>query len=233
MPAVVVLLLETLRVAFSFEEAGLAVLRLILNLLTQGLAESRYANQGHMLRGLIHLRTQDAYRQVLVVSRPTLHDDWTIEREPAAVSAPTNWHILTEQRSAVSLDLHRGEDARPRDHRPGLASLLGIGGGIDEGTRAHAEDGRVATHFFSAPLRVPGGAVDGMICIEAHCPAALGEVFIWDRYTDRVQRYCDLGAPYLLNLPGAPNHSIAPSKYLPVIGPSMVEMVQILRVFAL
>lgn len=226
------LLLEAVRAATSFDEAGLALLRRVLSLVSEELAASRFAGQGQVLRGLIHLRTEDAYRQVLVVSRPSGTGDWMIERNPAVTPSAKKWRWMIEHQAPGSFDLPVGSALPQGDGQESpLAQRL-----PDRPLTAEASaDGRPlrgATHLFTAPIRAPGGVLDGMVCIEVHCPAALGESFIWERCTERVQVCCDLCAPYLLQLPGHAARGVAPDRFLPVLGASMLKVVTILRVFA-
>ncbi len=229
MPHNVTPLIEAIRTATSFEEAGFVLLRQLLNFVTAELAASRFAGQGQVLRGLIHLRTEDAYRQVLVVSRLSAAADWMIERNPETMSSAKKWRWMTEHHAAVSFDLPLG---KVQQHVDGKAIPLDKSPGSEAITTENPAALRAATHLFTAPLRAPGGILDGMLCIEVNCPAALGENFIWDGCSERLQMLCDVAAPYLLQLPAQTDPRLAPDRFLPVIGASMAKVVRILGVFA-
>lgn len=216
----------------SFDEVGLILLRRLLNLVIEELGASRFAGKGQVQRGLIHLRTEDAYRQVLAVSRAGSAGDWTIEDNPATISSAKKWRWVAEHQAAVSIDLPLG---KVHQHSDGTAAIIKPRAGTRHGGFQTSSDRlnlRDATHLFSAPLRAPGGILDGMVCIEVHCPAALGGDFIWEGCVRRVQVLCDLAAPYLLQLPGQTLVKGEPDSFLPVIGSSMQNVVRILRVFA-
>ena len=98
-------LVEALLECQHFEEAAEQVLRRMLQLAEQELAVSRYAGRGKLLRGVIHLRSGEAYRGLAVVelappAEPT-------ESAPIQASA-TAWHEVAEYRCPSSSTLPRG-----------------------------------------------------------------------------------------------------------------------------
>lgn len=227
------ILVQAFRASKSFDQVGLVLLRFMLELVTRELASSGYAGQAQGLRGLIHLRTEDTYRQVLAVSQSSSNGDWMIEQHPTTVSSARKWRWVAEHQSAISVDLPLGKLQHYSDNKSSpIERNVGtglLGGSIKPDVSAAPLE---ATHLFSAPLRAPGGVLDGMACIEVTCAAALGKEFIWERCTERLQLCCDLASPYLLQLPGQAATTGKPDEFLPVIGSSMVQVVQILRVFA-
>lgn len=232
MPADIAALIQAIRTEKSFDSVGLILLRRLLEHVNDELGSSRFAGQGQVLRGLIHLRTEDTYRQVLAVSRSATTGEWMIEPIPATISSAKEWRRVAERQAAVSNDMPLG---KINESGPGQPTVV-LPSPPDKGEGAKTRENRLglrsATHLFSAPLRAPGGVLDGMVCIEVNCPAALGDDFIWERCTARVQLLCDLAAPYLLQLPRQVIVKGEPDKFLPVIGPSMEGVIQILRVFA-
>jgi hypothetical protein len=80
-------LMAMLMEAGSFEEAASATLRLMLELAEQALAASRYAEQGRILRGMIHLRPEEDYRGLAVL-------------EAGAAAQPSGWRDRETPRQA-------------------------------------------------------------------------------------------------------------------------------------
>lgn len=91
---------------------------------------------------------------------------------------------------------------------------------------------REASHILLVPLRGPGGAIDGMVSIEANCLAAMDCAFIWPELILEAQLLADVAAPHLAALPTEDRPATTTDPYLPVIGASMASLVEMLRIFA-
>lgn len=225
-------IVDPIRKATSFEEAGLLLLRRMFEIVQAELLASRFAGKGDIVRGLIHLRSEDSYRQVLSVSRAGGTGEWRCEQSPAAVSSAKRWRAIAERQAAVSFDLMLNGTEQRTNGTTIQLPRTGDDPVADSARRSEESQGGETTHLFSIPLRAQGDSLSGMACIEVFCPSALGEVFIWDRCKNHLQSCCDLVAPYLLRLPAQPSPGVSPDPLLPVIGPSMAKLIQILQVFA-
>jgi DNA-binding NtrC family response regulator len=71
-----------------------------------------------------------------------------------------------------------------------------------------------------------------MVSIEASCIAAIDRPFVWPELVTGAQLLADVAAPFLAALPTAQREAAPPDLYLPVIGPSMTPLVEMLRIFA-
>jgi DNA-binding NtrC family response regulator len=228
-------LLAILGRAATFDDAANAALRAILDAAADALRESPFAAQGKILRAMAHLRPDGGYRQLAVVEHAAEQDD---EAAPGPAGGPpslpsaTAWRWIAEHRAAVSIDVWLGV---VQPHAPDLGSVVqkGAGGGrFDSAESRERLLGRQISHLYALPLRGPGGSIVGMISIEAECRAAMGTDFIWPACTERLQHIADLASPYLAAMPsGRPAASVA-DDLLPVVGPSMAAIVEMLRVFA-
>lgn len=232
MPAKVHDLLEVIRAATSFEEAGLALLRQLFNVVRNALSESPFAAEGKVRRGQIHLRNKDTYRQVLVASWNESHGNWIIERNAPRNASTEPWLWMNEQQS-VGLASNQPQATSQSSGERSVPSA----GGESEGrsacdSSAGESKGLPVTHMFTVLLRASSSGQEGKVCIEFFCPSALGHDYIWDGCTERLQVYCDKVASYLLRLPAQLDPHFSPSRFLPVVGASMVKTIEMLRVFA-
>ncbi|XXT14618.1 sigma 54-interacting transcriptional regulator [Sorangium sp. So ce429] len=233
-------LLAAVMSSTTFEDAATSVLRRMLDLASEALAASPYAKRGTLLRGMVHLRPMDGYRMLVVL------DEGTARAAPVSLSqAPgrpgsgaylpsaTAWRWVAQHRCSVSIDVPAD---KVRLHHASAPRLVPDGrlfsGSFDsyESTQRLLE--RAATHLFVLPLRMPGSHVDGVISLEAECPSALGQEFIWPACEQRLQLLADVAAPYLVALPSSPVTEATPDEFLPVIGATMAGVVQMARVFA-
>jgi DNA-binding NtrC family response regulator len=98
-------------------------------------------------------------------------------------------------------------------------------------TREHML-GRNATHVHVIPLRSPGGAVDGMINLEASCQAAIGQELAWEACHAQLETMASVAAPYLSALRPRPVEAARTDDFLPVVGASTAGLIDLLRVFA-
>jgi DNA-binding NtrC family response regulator len=230
MPEAIQPLVATLQEARYFEDAAEVVLRGMLKVVEEVLAASRYAKAGRLLRGIIYLRPGEAYRGMAVVD---LSGGKADKAGPLHASA-TAWRSLQEHRCAVSIDIatrtlepHRSDAARKLMPAPPESSE-----GFNSQESQQRFLGREASHVCVLPLRSLGGHLDGMVSLEASCPAAMGQPFIWKDCEARLQLLADIAAPFLTGLRLRPVKPTEVDEFLPVVGSTMGQMLPMLRVFA-
>jgi DNA-binding NtrC family response regulator len=231
-------LAATLHSARHFEQAALATLSAVLRMAEQALQASRFAGQGRLLRGVVHLRPADAYRRVVAVEREVL-ETRSPEQEALLLADDTKvsflasasaWRAVVEHGCAVSIDVGQGTLLPHLAVARSLPSPSLVAAFTQESQQRLLS--RQATHVCVLPLRVPGERIDGMIALEANCIAAFGQEFIWREVSPRLQLIVDLAAPYLSSLPPRPGAISETDEFLPVIGTSMANLVGVLRIFA-
>ncbi|GEN13387.1 DNA-binding transcriptional response regulator, NtrC family, contains REC, AAA-type ATPase, and a Fis-type DNA-binding domains [Myxococcus fulvus] len=221
----------------DFEEAANAALQAMLRSAEEALDASPHARRGRILRGTVHLRPGEGYLRLAArdarpgAGRPAEGDE---DVELALLTSTTAWRSVVTHRCAVALDANAGT-VRP------LAVSAAPEATRDAGPAAamfHSPDsrqrmlGRSASHVLVLPLRAPGGGIDGLISLEADCPAAMGTDFIWGELAPSLQWLADVAAPYLMNLPVRPVRTAAPDAFLPVVGAAMSHLLPVMRVFA-
>ncbi|KFE62672.1 sigma 54-interacting transcriptional regulator [Hyalangium minutum] len=230
MPEAIQSLLATLQQARYFEDAAEVVLRGMLKVVEEVLAASPYAKTGRLLRGMIYLRPDEAYRGLAVVD---LSGGKTDNAGPLHASA-TAWRSLQEHRCAVSIDIatrtiqpHRSDAAHKVMPAPPESSE-----GFNSQESQQRFLGREATHVCVLPLRSWAGHLDGMVSLEASCPASMGRPFIWKDCEARLQLLSDVSAPYLTGLAPRTVKPTEVDEFLPVVGSAMGQMLPMLRMFA-
>ncbi len=222
------LLLERLSAARTFEDAAGALLGAALDVAEASLAASQHP-RGRMLRAMVHLRPDDGYVGLVALDTlPKGGRDALKRGSGAHVPSATAWRWLVSHGRTVSVDVLAGEitvgAGSFTDDRP--AQKL-------DAQRSHAIlVARDVTHLYAAPLRAPGGRLDGMLAIEASCQAAIGLPFVWDACGPTLEAMAAIAAPYLARLPPASAEPAAPDELLPVIGKTMARPIAMLRVFA-
>ncbi|HZI15013.1 MAG TPA: sigma 54-interacting transcriptional regulator, partial [Myxococcus sp.] len=235
-------LMATLMEAESFEEAATVTLRLMLELAEQALAASRYAGRGRILRGMIHLRPEEGYRGLAVLEAGGAEPprggegqgDTTAGMVTPLLASATAWHLVAERRCAISIDVNLGlltphlEGAVPL----GEAEQGPAGRAFNSAESQQRFRGRQATHVGVLPLLGPGRGVHGMISLEAECPAATGQAFIWHACDAQLQLLASQATPYLTALPPRPSMQVERDEYLPVVGASLASLLPALKVFA-
>jgi len=220
-----------------FEEAAYETLRAMLLCAERALESGRFARRGRLLRGVVHVRPDDAYRRLTVLEaeavRGRKQGEGTLSpagQDVALLASASAWRAVLEHGCAVAIDVNLktlqplqagvpGRDVRPQGtpfNQDSQRRLLG----------------RQATHVCVFPLRAPGGRLDGMISFEAECMAALGQEFIWQEVGRQLQLLADISAAWLTGLPPRPIATPQTDDFLPVIGASMASLVPVLRVFA-
>ena len=233
-------LLATLIVEQSFEGAASRVLRSILETAERALAASGFAESGKILRGALHLRPEASYRRLAILERTTEPGQGSLWQEldtttgtlsPSLLASATAWRSVVEHRRAIAIDVNLGlirpceapeEQQRLATPRHGFST---------EGSRQRFLE-RQVTHVCVLPLRSPGGNIEGMVSLEAKCPAAMGREFIWSQCAKTLQFLADVSAPYLLHLPSRPVATPPEDPLLPVVGATLSGMLPMLRIFA-
>ncbi|WP_437779741.1 sigma-54-dependent transcriptional regulator [Sorangium sp. So ce1097] len=227
-------LVTDLAAATTFEDAAERLLRALLHLAAETLARSPFARRGRLLRGMVHLRPADGYRRLVVLDQPdepSARASSGGAEPPSLVPSATAWRWVVEHRCGLSIDVHLGviqlqlAGAAPilRDSPPSE---------FDTSDTRRRLLGREASHVLVLPLRSPGGAIEGMISLEASCRAASGLGFIWSECLPAIQLFSDVASPYLAALPLRRVVTPPADEFLPVIGSSMAGIVEMLRVFA-
>jgi len=228
-------LLSALYGATSFDEAARLTVRALLELAAAQLAASAWAGTGRVLRGIVHHRPADGYRRLLVVDA----QPGEAGAEDIAPSASA-WRWVAEHRCPAAVDSNVGAVTLYSGAvSPGALAAAAAGERrIEPAPGAVTNESRVrllareASHILLLPLRAPGGAIDGMVSIEANCTAAIDRPFIWPELVARAQLVADVAAPFLAALPAAGRALPESDPYLPVVGPSMTALVEMLRIFS-
>lgn len=220
-------LLEEVRAAVTFDEGAKALLRRALSVAAAALEQSPFRGQGRLLRGMVHLRPEGGYRGLFALG----WGDGASEAQGSLVPSSTAWRWVSRSGRAVAVDVTLGQ-----------VQVLGPGGQLSQDPALAGDLGAMnesrgrllglnVTHLCALPLRGVRGAVEGMVSLEAECRAAMGRPFVWDAVLQSLQLLSDLAAPHLASLPGRPPAAEA-DPLLPVIGPSMTRLIEVLRVFA-
>lgn len=221
-------LMDRLAAARTFEDAAGALLGAALDVAEASLAASRHEG-GRMLRAMVHLRPDDGYVGLVALDANPKGSRDAIKRGSSAhLPSATAWRWVVTHGRTVAVDVVAGEIT------VGAGSALGEAPPQTLDTqRSHAIlVARDVTHLFAAPLRSPGGRMDGMLAIEAKCQAAIGLPFVWEACGPTIEAMAAIAAPYLTRLPPAKVEPAAPDELLPVIGESMQRVIAMLRVFA-
>ena len=74
---------------------------------------------------------------------------------------------------------------------------------------------RGATHVYVLPLFGLRGAVDGLVSIEAHCPSAIGGIWVGLRAPEQLELLAALAAPFVTELPLRPSSGRRPTRCCP------------------
>jgi len=220
--------LDEIGAASTFEAGAETALRRLLEVAERALGQSRFAGRGRLQRGILHLRPSGEYRQLLVLE----HDDsrFEVDRSFAPLTSATAWRWMVEHKVAVSVDVARGL-VSPHGAAPVIEKGALAGSAFQSVKSRAGFMHRMASHVLVLPLRATGQTLAGFVSLEATCHEAMGQEFIWGACLDELQSLVDRSAPYLLALPLAPTASHA-DELLPVVGPSMAGLIEMLRVFA-
>lgn len=220
-------LIDVLLQSSYFEEASAAVLRTMLTLAEEALAKSAFAPRARLLRGMIYLHPGDGYQRLFGIE----HGSGARVDGIGYLASANVWRWITEHCSSVSIDV-RLEAIRPHLSGGAVRVDLERGNGLPGRETRERMLNRDATHVHVVPLQAPGGAVAGMISIEASCKAAMGQDFIWEDCDERFRLCASIAAPYLLALPPQEVPPAETDELLPVVGASMANLIGILRAFA-
>ncbi|WP_224364702.1 sigma-54-dependent transcriptional regulator [Hyalangium versicolor] len=231
-------LVTGLHAARHFEQAALLTLRALLLIAEEALEASRFARQGRILRGVVHLRPADAYRRLAALEREAAETCPPDEKsllladgpQVALLASASAWRAVVEHGCAVSIDVGLGTLQPHQESARRLASSRYTASFTQESQQRLLS--REATHVCVLPLRMAGGRIDGMIALEANCMAALGQDFIWRETSPQLQLAVDLAAPYLTGLAPHPGSAPETDDFLPVVGASMASLVGVLRIFS-
>ena len=213
--------------AVCFEEASTAVLQSMLSCADQAL--ETYRIRGKLLRGVVHLRPEGAYERLFGIEHATGQQ---VEGTGYLTSGNV-WTWIQEHRCSVSIDVQRASIRSwlpdgPIERHEALAEA-GLPGDV---TRERLL-GRDATHVHVVPLCAPGNMVHGMITLEANSKAAVGDAFIWRDCHTELQTLANVAGAFMAarSLPIRPTQVCA-DEFLPVVGPTTMQLMELLRAFA-
>jgi hypothetical protein len=218
-------LIGALLAARSFESAAELTLKAMLAAAEAALAAGS-SGKARLLRGVIHLRPDDAYQRLFGVEHPggeRVHGT-------GYLTSANVWRWVSEHRTAVSIDVKAGTlrswlAAEPERLR-GAAGLPG------SETRDRMIQ-REATHVHVAPVRYPpDAAVIGMISLEAHLRGPASAEALWAPCRAELDLIAGAAAPYLRALPAAGEPAPPADGLAPVVGASTAGMMRILSVFS-
>ncbi len=225
-------LVVALSKAGDFEDAAARTLSSLMRLTEEEIATSRYKNHGKVLRGMVHLRRSGGYLRLAILEQgaAAVKSAGGAMEAPSLVSA-TAWHSVVQHNCPVFIDAILGtlRPYSPQDTER-LEELLPGGFGSQESRQSFLS--RQASHVCVIPLRTPGSGIGGMISLEADCPPAMGQDFVWRDCVDRLQLVAEIAAPYLTGLPFPPAPQAEVDEFMPVIGTSMANLLPILGVFS-
>ena len=215
-----------LQSAKTFERCADACLGAVLSVCEEALATSSFRGRGRMLRATVHVRPSDTYRRV--ASRETAGGEG--QATPYVHSASA-WRWVRAKGAPIAIDVHLGvvevhdgqrftplheETSRPFQANESRKHLLG----------------RDATTLLVLPLCAVGGEIAGMISVEADARSAMGTPFVWPEATPHLLTMANVAAPHLLSLPSEETAPPASDPLLPVVGPTMRPVIEMLRVFS-
>lgn len=181
-----------------------------------------------LLRGTIHLRPDDEYRQLFSLEYAGHESD----TQPLQLPSLTAWRWIASRGCPVTIDVDQQlmrvfEGGAPRLYRDETKTLR-----ITSGDTVQRLTARDADYVLVQPLRRHAGIVDGMVSLELRGAGRKGDALQCTCGAD-LQLLADLAAPHLANLPLAPAHpEFLGDEYLPVVGSSMAPLVELLRVFS-
>jgi transcriptional regulator with AAA-type ATPase domain len=210
--------------ASSFERAADLALGSVLEACGAVLS-TQPSGRARALRANVHVRHDESYERVAGRSV-----DASVDAGSYAPSA-TAWRWVAQTKQPVALDVTLGlVEAHDGASFRTVHETKGEGISIWETQKGIL--GRGATHILVLPLRGSGGAVFGMIAVEADARAAIGLPLWGDDVVTFAQAVADVAAPHLLHLPSAASEEPPVDPRLPVVGRSMRPLVEMLRVFA-
>lgn len=210
-------LLNACHKARDFETAGGIVLGEILE-------EARLRRETTtQLRGTIHLRPGGENYRALV-SREIPGDD--VRDTGWLTPSSTAWRLVAQFDQPVMIDTTL-QTATLDDGRE--VKIGGDASDVFESRGRLLERG--ATHVVGVPLRVTGGAIGGMISLEASDLASVG-LPVWADFVERLQLLTDVVGPLLSVLPLRTDGPPLVDEMMPVVGEAMRPVLKLLSSFA-
>ena len=230
-------LVQELLRASSFEEAAVTTLHTLLKTAHKYLQKSTYHDQGTIQRGIIHLRPAGGYRGLVAVEHNTnkvlLPDDEMVIS--SVLPSTTAWQLVENHNSGIAVDIQLG--VFQAINGSNATSLNLLDGTINQQIFDSSESlqrllSRGATHLFVLPMYGPGRVMQGVISLETCCHPAKGQDFIWTQCADELQLIADLATPTIVGLPLNTNVTVEQDSLLPVVGSSMANLMDLLKVFS-
>ena len=223
-------LLDRLTAAPDLETGATACLRRLLDVAGAALARSSY-RRGEMLRAMLHVRPGSGYEglYVLHAGRRELSAP---SGSQALLPSVTVWRYVSAGRRPAVVDVATSSIRPLGTGVPAVAwpALRLAEPRMSAESRVRLLD-RDATHLCVLPVAAPGRIV-GMVSLEAACIDAAGKEFVWDDCAADLELVVRLAGPYLAALPGCPHEGLPGDDLLPVVGPTMARVIQVLRAFA-
>ncbi len=229
-------ILTSLHACTSFEDVATQVLGELLGTANRALAQSPFASTGRLLRAMVHIRPEGAYRRLAVLEfgKSKLEPmDPSSPSEPIVSYLPsaTAWRYVAELRVPIAVDVHLAK-IEPKNAPPIVADdPISRSPGTLGGESVARLLRRAASHLYVLPLSISSNMI-GMISIELECQRAIGRPLFWPACSDELQLLADLSAAYFTMLPQREAPPPAADSFLPVTGASTAALIRIARVFA-
>jgi DNA-binding NtrC family response regulator len=216
--------------AAYFEDAATSTLQAMFSCAEAVLATGSAPGRARVLRGVIHLRPEDSYQRLFGLEHPS-----GARMDGAGYLTSGNvWRWIEKHRCSVSIDVQRASIQPWLPDGPiEQGDAHGDAGLPGDATRERML-GRDASHVHVVPLRAPGGSVDGMITLEASCPAAAGGGLLWADCYEDLETLASIAGAFIAarGLPLRPVEPVGTDEFLPVVGRSTAHLVELLRAFA-
>jgi DNA-binding NtrC family response regulator len=230
--------LSSLVVALSksadFEEAAARTLGSLMHLTEEAIGASRYKGRGKVLRGMVHLRPSGGYLRLAILEQGATEVQSAGNAGPkggVSLVSASAWRSVVQHGRPVFIDASLGT-LRPYSPQSSEDIEEQLPGSFNSQESRQSFLSRQASHVCVIPLRTVGAGLGGMISLEAECPAAMGQDFIWRECVERLQLIAELASPYLIGLPARPVGPVEVDEYLPVVGATMASLLPMLNVFA-
>jgi transcriptional regulator with AAA-type ATPase domain len=217
-------IMKALREAKYFEDAAQIVLEEMLEHAKTALEKSAQGRRGRILRGMVHLRPGDCYRRLFVREDAKTPNGPTMTHVPSASA----WRWIAQYDNPVSIDVGIGRVAIAEGQSSRVVSEAGFSG-KESMQRLTSRD---VSHLYAVPLRALRGNVEGMATVETDCPGAIGSDGLLLDIAEPFQMLADMASPHLVSLPMGNTTTLATDELLPIIGPTMAPLIEMLRVFA-
>jgi DNA-binding NtrC family response regulator len=219
-------MIRTLRSQPDLEGAAATCLGYLLRVARETLEASEFRG-GHVRRAMLHVRPTEGYAGLLVLEAGA-----TVTTRPgpdeSLLPSVSAWRHLEATHAPVAVDV-LSRSLRLRDGPTIDGAWTQAAEPVSSATHLRLLK-RGVSHVYALPL-VGVEGLGGMITLELQCVEAADTPFIWPACTERLETAVDAAAPHLLSrpLPAAPR---AGDDLLPVVGPSMSRLIDILAVFA-